>query len=1022
MSGNCLAKTLSLFVVLTAVFAHPSVSRAQSVDQRLYQDMKWRMIGPFRAGRTVGAVGIPSQPNVFFIGVNNGGVWKTTDAGRTWKPIFDDQPTGSIGDIAIAPSDPNIIYVGSGEGLQRPDLSTGDGMYKSTDGGKTWQHFGLREGQQIAGISVDPRDPNRLFVAVLGHPYGPNTERGVYRSINGGRTFERVLYKDENTGAFQVEIDPIDPNVVYADLWAGRQGPWENGAWQGKESGFFKSTDGGTTWKKITSGLPTIEQGLGRIGFSISRSDPKVLYATVDAQARSAGIYRSGDAGENWTRVNGDPRLWGRGSDFAELKVHPKDPNTVFVANVASFKSTDGGKTFTGFKGAPGGDDYHRIWINPENPDIILFAVDQGATITVNGGETWSSWYNQPTAQFYHVITDNQWPYWVCGGQQESGSACVASRGRTGAIGAWDWETVGVEEYGYVAPDPLDPNIVYGGKLTRFDRRTRHVQNIMPEAIRTGKYRYLRTAPVIFSPVDKRTLYFAGNVVFKTTTGGQSWSIISPDLSRDKWDVPDNVGVYKTKEMETMPRRGVVYTVAPSYKDINTIWAGTDDGLIHVTRDGGKKWTNVSPPELRSWAKVSLIDAGRFDANTAYAAINTFRLDDLRPHIFRTHDGGKTWKEIVNGIPEGGIVNAVREDPIRKGLLYCGTEQAVYFSIDDGENWQPLRLNMPATSIRDLVIKDDDVVVGTHGRSFWILDDITPLRQINADTKLAEAVLFKPQLATRVKRSLHTDTPFPPEEPAGQNPPDGAIINYYLKAAAASPITLEITDASGRLVRRFSSDDKPLAVDTSKINPPEYWIRPFQPLKNRAGMQRFVWDLLYPNPPSDQYDLPISAIYADTPWTPQGPAVLPGIYTLKLTVDGKDYVQRLTVRMDPRVKTSPLGLKQQFDLSMQAYYGIAKARTLADETRKLIADLEKSDPNSPSVGKLKAILNGENPRPGTPVIVAQMPLSRLPGAFTQLLDLLQDADVAPSSQAVAAARDLQMALLRIETQLKTGKY
>ena len=1022
MSGNCLAKISSLLVVLTAVFAHPSISRAQSVDQRLYQDMKWRMIGPFRAGRTVGAVGIPSQPNVFFIGVNNGGVWKTNDSGRTWKPIFDDQPTGSIGDIAIAPSDPNVIYVGSGEGLQRPDLSTGDGMYKSTDGGKTWQHLGLREGQQIAGISVDPRDPNRLFVAVLGHPYGPNTERGVYRSINGGRSFERVLYRDEDTGAFQVEIDQTNPNIVYADLWAGRQGPWENGAWQGKESGFFKSTDGGTTWKKIISGLPTIEQGLGRIGFSISRSDPKVLYATVDAQARFAGIYRSSDAGENWTRVNGDPRLWGRGSDFAELKVHPKDPNTVFVANVASFKSTDGGKTFSGFKGAPGGDDYHRIWINPENPDIILFAVDQGATITVNGGETWSSWYNQPTAQFYHVITDNQWPYWVCCGQQESGSACVASRGRTGAIGAWDWETVGVEEYGYVAPDPLDPNIVYGGKLTRFDRRTRHVQNIMPEAIRTGKYRYLRTAPVIFSPVDKRTLYFAGNVVFKTTTGGQSWSVISPDLSREKWDVPDNVGVYKTKEMETMPRRGVIYTVAPSYKDINTIWAGTDDGLIHVTRDGGKKWTNVSPPELKSWAKVSLIDAGRFDANTAYAAINTFRLDDLKPHIFRTHDGGKTWKEIVNGIPEGGIVNAVREDPVRKGLLYCGTEQAVYFSIDDGENWQPLRLNMPATSIRDLVIKDDDVVVGTHGRSFWILDDITPLRQINADTKTAEAVLFKPQLATRVKRSLHTDTPFPPEEPAGQNPPDGAIINYYLKAPAASPITLEITDATGRLVRRFSSDDKPLAVDTSKINPPEYWIRPFQPLKNEAGMQRFVWDLLYPNPPADQYDLPISAIYADTPWTPQGPAVLPGVYALKLTVDGKSYTQRLTVRMDPRVKTSPLGLKEQFDLSMQAYDGIAKARTLADQTRKLIADLEKSSPNSPSVVKLKAILNGENPRPGTPVMIAEMPLSRMPGAFTQLLDLLQDADVAPSTQAVSAARDLQRALLRVEAQLKTGRF
>lgn len=1011
----------TLVVAILSFFTFHIDLFGQPVDTSLYQSMRWRMIGPFRAGRTVGAVGIPSQPNVFYIGVNNGGVWKTNDAGRTWKPIFDDQPTGSIGDIAIAPSNPNVIYVGCGEGLQRPDLATGDGMYRSNDGGKTWKHLGLREGQQIASIAVDPKDEKRLFVAVLGHPYGPNTERGIYRSTNGGETFERVLYKDENTGAMQVEFDPTNSQVVYADLWAGRQGPWENGAWQGKESGLFKSTDGGTTWKKLTDGLPTFEQGLGRIGFTISRSNPNILYATVDAQPSVAGIYVSNDAGEKWTRVNGDARLWGRGSDFAELRVHPKDPNIIFVANVSSHKSTDGGKTFTSFKGAPGGDDYHRIWINPEQPDIMLFATDQGATITVNGGETWSSWYNQPTAQFYHVNTDNDFPYRVCGGQQESGSACVRSRGHTGAIGAWDWETVGVEEYGYVAPDPLDPNIVYGGKLTRFDRRTRHVQNIMPEAVRTGKYRFLRTAPVLFSPVDNKTLYFAGNVIFKTTTGGQSWDVISPDLSREKWDVPDNVGIYKTKDMETMPRRGVVYTVGPSYKDINTIWAGTDDGLIHVTRDGGKTWSNVTPPELKSWAKVSLIDAGRFDANTAYAAINTFRLDDLRPHIFRTHDGGKTWKEIVKGIPDGGSVNAVREDPVRKGLLYCGTEQAVYFSIDDGENWQPLRLNMPATSIRDLVIKDDDVVVGTHGRSFWILDDITPLRQIARDTKAADAMLFTPQRTTRVKRSLHTDTPFPPEEPAGQNPPDGAIINYYLKAAAKTPIVLEISDAAGKLIRRFASDDKPFDVNSVRINPPLYWARPFQPLKNEAGMQRFTWDLLYPNPPADSYDLPISAIYKDTPWTPQGPAVLPGVYTVKLTVDGKSYTQKLTVRMDPRVTTSAAGLRQQYDLSVQAYDGILRARALTASVQKQIADLDRSQPTSPALPKLKALVGGGQQRGGggaaaaAPVAVADFPLGRLAGAFTQLLDLLQDADVAPSTQAVAAARDLQSALNKAES-------
>jgi photosystem II stability/assembly factor-like uncharacterized protein len=1013
-----------VLLVLFVIFSLTVLSTAQQFNSSLYQNLRWRCIGPFRAGRTVGAAGIASQPNVFYIGVNNGGVWKTTDAGRTWQPIFDDQPTGSIGDLAIAPSNPNVIYVGTGEGLQRPDLSTGDGMYKSTDGGKTWQHLGLREGQQIASIIVDPKDENRLFVAVLGHPYGPNEERGVYRSTDGGKSFEKILYKDENTGAFQVEFDPNDSNIIYADLWAGRQGPWENGAWQGKTSGLFKSTDGGNTWKQLTKGLPTIEQGLGRIGFAISRSNPNRLYATVDASQQFAGIHVSNDAGESWQRVNGDQRLWGRGSDFAELKVHPKNPDTVFVGNIASYKSIDGGKTFISFKGAPGGDDYHRIWINPDTPDIMLFATDQGATITVNGGETWSSWYNQPTAQFYHVITDNQFPYWVYGGQQESGSAAVKSRGDVGAVIAKDWHTVGVEEYGYVAPDPLNPNIIYGGKITRYDRRTGQVQNIAPEAVRTGKYRFLRTAPVIFSPVDPRTLFFAGNVLFKTMNGGQSWEIISPDLSREKWGVPENIGIYRTKEMETMPRRGVIYTVAPSYKDVKTIWAGTDDGLIHVTRDGGKSWQNVTPPELKSWMKVSLIDAGRFDANTAYAAINTFRLDDLRPHIFRTHDGGKTWKEITKGLPNGGIVNTVREDPLRKGLLYCGTEQAVYVSFDDGDNWQPLRLNMPATSIRDLVVHNDDIVVGTHGRSFWILDDITPLRQINQETERADAYLFAPQTAIRIRRSVHTDTPFPPEEPAGQNPPDGAIINYYLKEKSPSPVVLEIFDSKNNFVRRFASDDKPLPVNENRLPFPTYWIRPPRILQNEAGMQRFVWDLQYPNPPADNYSLPIAAIYKDTPFVPEGPFVLPGNYTIKLTVGGRTFTQPLTIRIDPRIATSLAGLQQQFNLSMQAYDSLKQTRSALGDLRNLrkkLAEAKNKAGQNDVVKsideldkKLAAIESGVQQTPPQPTPLTDFPLIRLSGAFTTLLDLLQDADATPTTQAVSASKELQQAWMSLQ--------
>ncbi len=1010
------------FLVLFVFFSLTVLSLAQQFNINLYQNMRWRMIGPFRAGRTVGAAGITSQPNVFYIGINNGGVWKTTDAGRIWKPIFDEQPTGSIGDLAIAPSNPNVIYVGCGEGLQRPDLSTGDGMYKSTDAGKTWTHLGLREGQQIASIIVDPKDENRLFVAVLGHPYGPNEERGVYRSTDGGKSFERVLYKDENTGVMQVEFDPNNSNIIYADLWAGRQGPWENGAWQGKESGLFKSTDGGNTWRKLTKGLPTIEQGLGRIGFAISRSNPNRLYATVDANPQLAGIHVSDDAGESWQRVNGDQRLWGRGSDFAELKVHPKNPDIVFVANIASYKSTDGGKTFVSFKGAPGGDDYHRIWINPEQPDIMLFATDQGATITVNGGETWSSWYNQPTAQFYHVITDNQFPYWVYGGQQESGSAAVKSRGDTGAIMGKDWHTVGVEEYGYVAPDPLDPNIIYGGKITRYDKRTGQVQNIAPEAVRTGKYRFLRTAPVIFSPVDPHTLFFAGNVLFKTTTGGKSWEIISPDLSREKWDVPENIGIYRTKEMETMARRGVIYTVAPSYKDVKTIWAGTDDGLIHITRDGGKTWANVSPPELKSWAKVSLIDAGRFDAETAYAAINTFRLDDLRPHIFRTRDGGKTWKEITKGLPNGGIVNAVREDPVRKGLLFCGTEQAVYVSFNDGDDWQPLRLNMPATSIRDLVVHNDDIVVGTHGRSFWILDDTTPLRQINQETANADAYLFAPQLAIRIRRSVHTDTPFPPEEPAGQNPPDGAIINYVLKTKSSTPVVLEIFDSGNKLVRRFASDDKPLVVDEKRMPHPTYWVREPQILQNETGMQRFVWDLQYPNPPSDNYSLPISAIYKDTPFVPEGPFVMPGKYTIKLTANGGTFTQTLTIKIDPRVTASTADLQQQFTLSMQSYEGIKQTNTMLDGARKLQVQLRTAKGKATRDDlkkeieileqKLNVFINGSNTT--TPIPLTDFPLNRINGAFRTLLDVLQDADMTPTTQAVTTAKDLQQAWTNLQ--------
>jgi len=892
---------------------------SQSFDPNLFNCLKWRMIGPYRGGRTVGAVGVPSQPNIFYIGVNNGGVWKTNDYGRTWNPIFDDQPTGSIGDVVVSPSNPNVIYVGSGEGLQRPDLSIGNGIYKSSDGGKTWLNTGLKDGQQIGGLAIDSKDENRVFAAVLGHPYGPNAERGVYRTTDGGKNWQRTLFLDENTGAIQVTIDPRNPNTVYADLWAARQGPWENGSWQGTGSGLYKSMDGGTTWKKLTKGLPTIEQGLGRIGFGIAASDPNRLFATVDSK-QLGGIYRSDDAGESWALLSSDERIWGRGSDFGEIKVDPKNPDVVYSVNVAVWKSTDGGKNWTSVRGAPGGDDPHRIWINPEHPEIFIIAGDQGAMITVNSGETFSTWYNQPTAQFYHVSTDNAFPYNVYGGQQESGSVCIASRGSDGQITNREWHPVGAEEYGYIAADPLDPNIVYGGKLTKFNKLTGQTQDIEPEPKGkyqpvTGKYRFLRTSPVLFSPIDPHVLFYAGNVLFKTRNGGNSWEIISPDLSREAWDVPASIGIYRTNDMKKMARRGVIYTIAPSPLDSNTIWAGTDDGLIHVTRDGGKVWTNVTPPSITSWNKISIIDASHFDANAAYAAVNGIRLDDLRPHIYRTRDGGKSWQEIVTGLPNDPI-NVVREDPLRKGLLFAGSERTTYVSFDDGDHWQSLRLNMPATSIRDLVIKDDDIVVATHGRSFWILDNITPLRQLADNVAGSDAILYKPQLSYRVRWNMYTDTPLPKEEPSGENPADGVLIDYFLKDHSQGIVTLDIVNGEGKLIRRYASDDRP--YENPKVDFPIHWIRPKSILSSAPGSHRFIWDLHY-TPLDEPLSFSVSGVFENTAPDASSPWVMPGTYTVKLNVNGKSYSQPITVKMDPRVKTSMEDLKLQHDISFSCY-------------------------------------------------------------------------------------------------------
>jgi photosystem II stability/assembly factor-like uncharacterized protein len=1020
---------LTIFVVLATSAEGTQESSQQPIpqyDPQLYSEMRWRCIGPFRGGRTVGITGVPHQPNVFYMAAVNGGVWKTTDFGNTWNPIFDDQPTGSVGAIAVAPSDPDILYVGSGEGLQRPDLSTGDGVYKSMDTGRTWTHLGLRDAQQITAILVDPKDANRVFVAAEGHPYGPNAERGVFRSSDGGQTFEKVLYKDENTGGADLAFDPANAQTVYAVLWAARVAPWEIRSGESFVSaggGLFKSTDGGTTWKPLTRGLPGAADDLGRIGIAVAPSQSNLIYATVEAK-KNAGVYRSEDAGETWKQVNSDRRIGGRGPGAMGIAVAPDNPEIIFVANTTTWKSTDGGKTFTGFKGAPGGDDYQRIWISAEHPQIIALTSDQGAVISVNGGVTWSSWYNQPTAQFYHVTTDNRFPYWVYGAQQESGSAGTQSRSDYGEITFREWHSVGVFEYGYIAVDPLDANILYGARLTRTNQALGEVADVTPEAIRRGEYRYDRTLPVVFSALDPHTLFFAANVLFKSTDRGNSWQVISPDLTHESYEIPANLGVFSASDPEKGKHRGVIYAVAPSFKEANTIWAGTDDGLIHLTRDLGKSWQNVTPVQLTPWGKVSIIEASPFDAGTAYAAINAFRLDDLHPHIYRTRDFGKSWQQITKGIADNAPVNTVREDPLRKGLLFAGTENSVYVSFDDGDRWQPLQLNLPHTSMRDLTIHGDDLIVGTHGRSFWILDDITPLRQVTDEVAKASVTLFAPQEAIRFRWNRNTDTPLPPEIPAGKNPPDGAIIDYYLGSAAGGTVRLEIFDAQNHLVRRYTSTDKAETIEeiSGKHPIPVYWVRPTQILSGATGMHRFVWDLRYPPPDSLNHEFPISAIYKDTPQLPLGAWALPGNYTVKLTADDKSYAQPLVVKMDPRITASLAELAKQFEMQSGSVEGMNESYEMLQQVQSVRAQLKD---RATKVGKgalasaiaaldkQAAELEGgtQSNFYGVPPSGKQAEnLSTLNQHFGATLVLADSADAPPTTQATAAYKELESAL------------
>jgi photosystem II stability/assembly factor-like uncharacterized protein len=899
------------------------------------------MLGPFRGGRVDAVSGVPGRPNEFLFGSVNGGVWKTIDGGRVWRPIFDSQPVASIGAMAVSPSAPDVLYVGSGESTPRDSTGYGNGVYKSTDGGRTWVHLGLEGTEHIGKIAVDPRNPDVVFVAAMGSLYGPNPERGVFRSRDGGRTWQKVLYKDENVGAVEVVIDPSNPHVVYAGLWNTRRPPWFVYApTNGPGGGIFKSTDGGTTWKQLTVGLPT--GTIGRSGIAVAPSNPRRVYAVVDcldaeaapagaaaqpgapaAQAAGAaaaggaaqappaqgGFFRSDDGGATWRRLSSDPMLWGRGWYFEKIAVDPRDPDIVYVPNVTVNRSRDGGKTWDVLRGSPGGDDYHQLWISPDDPDTLIVASDQGAVITRNARDpdprnvTWSSWLNQPTAQLYHVSVDYRFPYWVTGAQQDSGAVAVRSRGKFGEISERDWEPMGAAgESGYTAGDPLHPGIVYGGAGTRWDLETNSAVpgTTAPQSPEPGRADW--TQPLVLSPADPHALYYASQFLFKTTDGARTWSRISPDLTRPEPGVPANLDAAAAADTGSNGRRGVVYTIAPSPILVPMVWAGTDDGLIQVTVDDGKTWRDVTPPALTAWSRVTMVEASHFDFATAYASVDRHQLGDFEPYVYRTRDLGRTWEKIATGLPAGVYVHTVKEDPARRGLLFAGTERGAFISFDDGDHWQPLQLNLPPTSVRDFTIYGNDLIVATHGRGFWVVDDISPLRQIGDEVLAADAYLFKPADAVNVLQGGDDGTPMQKDEPQAQNPPSGAVIDYWLKAAPSGPVTLEISDASGTVLRTFSSEAPAGPARAGgrggqggggipRVSP--LWVQAQELVSAAPGMHRVVW-------------LPVAPARGaggGAGGFRRAPTLLTGTFTAKLTVAGRSYIQTFTVRADPRSRT-----------------------------------------------------------------------------------------------------------------------
>ena len=998
-------------LIVCLLAAVPWPLGAQPFDPSLFTGMRWRLVGPFRGGRALAAAGVPGDPNVFYFGAVGGGVWRSDNAGRTWEPIFDGQPIASIGSLAVAPSDPRVIYVGSGEADMRSDISYGNGMYKSVDGGKTWISIGLADTRQIGRILVDPRDPNLVFVAALGHAYGPNRERGVFRSKDGGKSWSPVLFKDENTGAIDLAFDPANSKTILAALWQTRRPPWNvYPPSNGPGSGLYRSDDGGDTWKPVIgSGLPS--EKLGRIGIAFAPSDPRRVYAVVDA--KEGGLYASEDGGGSWKRTSTDKRIWERGWYFGGVTVDPKDLDVVYVCDVSMYRSTDGGKTFVPVKGAPGGDDYHSLWIDPGDSRRMIVASDQGAVVSVDGAKTWSSWYNQPTAQLYHVATDGRFPYWIYGAQQDSGAAATPSRTDYRSVMQRDWRPIAVGgENGYIAPDPSDPNILFGGTVGRFDWRTLQEQDVDPTLAYPGDYRQTWTLPLTFSPRNPRALYYSNQFLFETTDSGGHWEKISPDLTRESPGVPGNLDPVTAEDTAVKgARRGVIYAIAPSPLKEGWLWCGTDDGLIWRTRDDGKSWENVTPKELTPWSKVGTIEASHFDAETAYAAVDRHRLNDLAAYVFRTRDGGSNWNAVARGIPSGSYINVVREDPARRGLLYAGTETGVFVSFDEGDHWQPLQLNLPNCSVRDVSVEHGDLVIATHGRSFWVLDDLSSLRQLDAKVAGSPVWLFAPRKAARLRPAPFQGTPEPKDEPAGENPPNGAAIDYFVKSPPPVRLALEISDARGEVVRRWTSDEKPKPPDLQRIQVTADWVSVAEPPAASPGMHRFVWDLRYALPTELVSPIPSSFRASSGLWAP------PGRYTVRLVAGGATLTQPLVVTKDPRVSTPEADLARQFELARDVQterVRVAKALRQADALRKQISAL-RGRATAGAAGAVDAFAAAVALAAGPPFTggpedffeeseATPTSLRRLSTSFFRFQRAVESADAAPTPDALAGFR------------------